>query len=161
MEDDILPSDDIKSVSDLHLLMKSALEYVNDDYDVLYLGHCSGRKRKHKPVTTMEIGNTTWSIHKKARCMCTHAYAVSKRGADKILTGLATIDKAVDMALMEMSRHNAIKAYAVFPPIFEQFWQNKARAEKMELICSDGKYRRHAGCLKSDGQISSKGMIPQ
>jgi len=157
VEDDIMVADDVKSVANLHLLMRLALEYVKKDYDVLYFGHCYGREEKQKLVARIDIGGPLmWSIREKATCGCGHAYAVSRQGAEKILRGLNVVGQAWDMALRDLVKFGKVKAYAVWPPLFNQLWQIvrvKVNKENSRLLCSDGKYTRSAACPRTDGQV--------
>jgi hypothetical protein len=61
---------------------------------------------------------------------CTHAYAVSARGARKLLYHTSLhLDNRLDMTIADLVRDNTIKAFTVIPPIMVQ-WRTSDRPGK-------------------------------
>eukprot|EP00276_Gloeochaete_wittrockiana_P002130 CAMPEP_0184676254 /NCGR_PEP_ID=MMETSP0308-20130426/88252_1 /TAXON_ID=38269 /ORGANISM="Gloeochaete witrockiana, Strain SAG 46.84" /LENGTH=349 /DNA_ID=CAMNT_0027124073 /DNA_START=44 /DNA_END=1093 /DNA_ORIENTATION=- len=163
LEDDVIVGKEVTSAPVLHSLLKrvhEALKHKNYDViDVIYFGHCYGREDLQHSVENITIESSpTWTIRNESICACGHAYAVSRRGAEKILRGLATLNKAWDMVLRDNVEWGIINAYAIWPPIFNQLWQLtdlEVTPDNMRLLCSDGKYLRDTRCPMTDGQITT------
>jgi hypothetical protein len=94
---------------------QSSDRYGNDDWDVLWLGHCGTSLRPHKNSSASDIPSDRLmlldddTVSDAIRCI--HAYAVSQRGARKIMYehGMRNFDKDYGSALSEwcdgMTKH--------------------------------------------------------
>lgn len=115
-----------------------------DDWDILWPGHCGevGPEDKDEPIYVITNDATvapkehqpwlkmlkdypegTRIVHRGITPICTFAYAVSRRGAQKILAALAiktTYDLAFDNQLMFSCKDKALdlKCYSVEPMLF-------------------------------------------
>jgi GR25 family glycosyltransferase involved in LPS biosynthesis len=63
-------------------------------------------------------------LHETFHTLCTHGYAVSLKGATKILRYLRSPDyalsKPIDHALKDLVQMHKIKSWSVFPPVVVQ-----------------------------------------
>lgn len=119
-----------------------------NSWDVLWLGHCRAGPQEHEeiiyaisndltvpPVSKrhskwtnfhipdVAVQNDTRVAFKVQRGTCTFGYAVTRQGAQKIVTGLSFAGNAqpFDSAMNDLFRgaiKPTIQAYAVYPPIF-------------------------------------------
>ena len=69
-------------------------------------------------------------LQRASLAQCTHAYAVTARGARKLLyyTSLH-LDKRLDMAIADLVQSDLLAAFSVIPPIMIQ-WKTTERADK-------------------------------
>eukprot|EP00276_Gloeochaete_wittrockiana_P011338 CAMPEP_0184648234 /NCGR_PEP_ID=MMETSP0308-20130426/5310_1 /TAXON_ID=38269 /ORGANISM="Gloeochaete witrockiana, Strain SAG 46.84" /LENGTH=261 /DNA_ID=CAMNT_0027079895 /DNA_START=57 /DNA_END=838 /DNA_ORIENTATION=+ len=96
LEDDIVMSRDVPDAQQLQLAVSGVLEYVHDKYDIVYFGHCCWgwdqwdwtRQTGHAVHRNKK---TTYTVKGGNMCSCTHAYALSKEGAVKILKALQVV----------------------------------------------------------------------
>jgi len=77
-----------------------------------------------------QINPPTRILQRASLAQCTHAYAVTARGARKLLyyTSLH-LDKRLDMAIADLVRADLLTAFSVVPPIMVQ-WKATERADK-------------------------------
>jgi len=114
----IIFEDDIDVEYDLEKRLQRMWPALPPDWDVVLLGHCwsDGANSPQLPeATNLRVLNIA---------MCTHGYAVSRRGAYQLLRHLRSPDMAysrpVDMAMNTLSQIGRIKAFGVYPPIVIQ-----------------------------------------
>jgi GR25 family glycosyltransferase involved in LPS biosynthesis len=111
--------DDVKECSgklfyDKRILsLKKELEKIKDEkWDVLYLGHYSSE--------CSEMNFITEQVCKGGNSLCRHAYAVNRRGAEKILKETLPMYKNGDCMMCDMDVDGRLKSFKVMPPIFYQ-----------------------------------------
>ncbi|KAJ3038034.1 hypothetical protein HDV00_001078 [Rhizophlyctis rosea] len=84
------------------------------EWDMLYLGHCDN------PPGKRIAARYGYRLHVATHPSCTHAYAVSQKGASKLLELLTEPVAAVDDELVGLVIHKSITAYSVHPPLINQ-----------------------------------------
>ncbi|CAE6528286.1 unnamed protein product [Rhizoctonia solani] len=93
-----------------------------EDWDVVMLGHCQSHEWGHPKL------RLTPALHRSTHTMCTHAYAVSKRGARKLVRFLRSehfaYSRPIDHTFIHLGYHELIKIYSVLPAIVLQTKDN-------------------------------------
>lgn len=109
----LILEDDIDTETDLERRIREMRPYLPTDWDAWFLGHCHGKEWKGKI-----IGHP--NLHQAVQPQCTHSYAVSRKGARKMLNVLSDIDRAIDKTIRDKYRAKLLKIYSVEPPITGQ-----------------------------------------
>ncbi|KLO17550.1 hypothetical protein SCHPADRAFT_821194 [Schizopora paradoxa] len=114
----IVFEDDIDVESDIERRLKDMWSDLPKDWDMLFLGHCWSDESVNPPVSPSS------PIHLSNAPKCTHAYAVSPRGAHRLLLHLTyppfAFSRALDQAFAHLIRSGRINAYSVVPSIVIQ-----------------------------------------
>lgn len=80
------------------------------------------RRDDHETPSQIEAGNYHRIVTLSNKPICTNAYAVSKKGAMKLLYHFSkAFDMPIDVKLMLMSVKSEIRSYTVSPPIMDQW----------------------------------------
>ncbi|KNC98460.1 uncharacterized protein SPPG_06160 [Spizellomyces punctatus DAOM BR117] len=122
MEDDV----DIEwEIEEIWAQLQKGLESTTglDGWDIVYLGHCfnkAGPVLYRSMYTTRNGGQVVHSIREARESFCTHAYAVSHRGAMKLLRLLRDTDRSVDWALNRRRRKAHLRLLSVHTPLIIQ-----------------------------------------
>mmetsp|Transcript_38990 Transcript_38990/g.63168 ORF Transcript_38990/g.63168 Transcript_38990/m.63168 type:complete len:319 (+) Transcript_38990:170-1126(+) len=156
-EDDVFIGKEVSAPAQLQSVIDKVLATLKDKYDIIFFGHCYCRYATGRPPQVVEKiniddNNSTWSIFGKEACMCFHAYALSRRGAEKILRLLTTTDAAVDTAVGHLIRAGKMEAFSVEPALFNQFWQQPSEVdtrlghEHIQIACGDGRIQDPRWC---------------
>ncbi|KAJ1971972.1 hypothetical protein H4R34_005564 [Dimargaris verticillata] len=114
----LILEDDIDIEYDIHKLTPVAMDAVNradPNWDMVYLGHCSGIERKKKVV------NEAADIYPSFSPACTHGYAVSKLGAAKLLKLLRKFKDPIDVAIIDHIQNGDLQSYSRGRPLFSQY----------------------------------------
>ncbi|CAG8664720.1 14571_t:CDS:1 [Dentiscutata erythropus] len=116
-ENGLIFEDDIDIEINITNIMTEVYRKLPSDWDMLYLGHCSERG------SYIETGLTIHVLYKSEHPKCTHAYAVSAKGAKKLLEKLNIIDPYyhLDMQIVDLIMAGEIISYSIHPPIVVQF----------------------------------------
>ncbi|KAJ1971472.1 hypothetical protein H4R34_005733 [Dimargaris verticillata] len=122
----LILEDDIDIEYDIHKQVAESMKALNSadpDWDMFYIGHCSGIERKKKAV------NKEADIYPSFSPACTHGYAVSKSGAKKLVDNLKTFDFPLDMAIISLIESGTLRSYSRGHALFSQFheigdWSN-------------------------------------
>ncbi|ETW87735.1 hypothetical protein HETIRDRAFT_240238, partial [Heterobasidion irregulare TC 32-1] len=89
-------------------------------WDIVYLGHCWSDETQ---LPALRRGPSA-SLHPSAAPKCTHAYALSRRGARRALLHLRhppfAYSRAIDQALAWLVRSGRLRAFSVVPPVVVQ-----------------------------------------
>ncbi|CAE6518722.1 unnamed protein product [Rhizoctonia solani] len=118
----IVFEDDIDMEFDLEKRLRQMWPALPVDWDVVMLGHCQSHewgypKLKHSPA-----------LHRSTHTMCTHAYAVSKRGARKLVRFLRSehfaYSRPIDHTFIHLGNFELIKIYSVLPAVVLQTKDN-------------------------------------
>ncbi|CAG8475059.1 9428_t:CDS:1 [Cetraspora pellucida] len=112
LEDDIDVELNIKSImTDIHHILPI-------NWEILYLGHCSNWEGKSGgPLPTYNRKESIYKLFKSKRPYCTHAYAVSYRGALKLLKNFTKLITPIDLELTKMITTNEISSYTIIPSV--------------------------------------------
>ncbi|PWN31384.1 uncharacterized protein FA14DRAFT_95109 [Meira miltonrushii] len=80
------------------------------------------KKADQETFSQIEAGNYHRIVTLSNKPICTNAYAVSKKGAIKLLYHFSkAFDMPIDVKLMLMSVNSEIRSYTVSPPIMDQW----------------------------------------
>lgn len=97
-------------------LMWSALDDVS--WDIVMLGHC------HSKEWTKPALRKSPFLHRSSHVLCTHAYAVSRAGARKMIRYLRSeafaYSRTIDHAFQHLQSREKINSYSVYPPVVVQ-----------------------------------------
>ncbi|CAG8762017.1 13068_t:CDS:2 [Cetraspora pellucida] len=112
LEDDIDIELNIKSImTDIHPILPA-------NWEILYLGHCSNWEGSSgEPLSDQNHGQSIYKLFKSNRPYCTHAYAVSYRGALKLLKKFTELITPIDLELTKMITTNEISSYTIIPSV--------------------------------------------
>ncbi|KAA8913835.1 hypothetical protein TRICI_003093 [Trichomonascus ciferrii] len=105
------------------------------NWDVISFGSCKDGKKHHDKNVIIQdpdspIGAEYWGrnltdervVRKAGNMVCTNSYAVSQRGAIKLLLrSVLYTGQPVDVAMGDMIRDDDLIAYSVYPPTFAQW----------------------------------------
>ncbi|KAF9445613.1 hypothetical protein P691DRAFT_632097, partial [Macrolepiota fuliginosa MF-IS2] len=135
----VIFEDDIDMEKDITQRLSILWNSLPQDWDIVFLGHCWSDEKKNPPLPVMltepvKVGhiktasqNTTLTIHQlhpSNQPKCTHAYAVSKRGARRLLLYLRyppfAYSRAVDQAISWLIEIGRINSYTVVPSLVVQ-----------------------------------------
>ncbi|KAJ1926056.1 hypothetical protein IWQ60_004129 [Tieghemiomyces parasiticus] len=112
----LIVEDDVNFDLSIPSVVPRALAKINSlgDWDVFYVGHCSLTERT-KPVVDAGL-----NLYPTNAPYCAHAYAVSRRGARRLLHHMRSAPAAVD--LLQVGLHNAklLHSYSLDPPLVVQ-----------------------------------------
>ncbi|KDN35879.1 hypothetical protein RSAG8_11241, partial [Rhizoctonia solani AG-8 WAC10335] len=118
----IVFEDDIDMEFDLEKRLREMWRALPVDWDVVMLGHCQSHEWGHPKL------KLTPALHRSTHTMCTHAYAVSKRGARKLVRFLRSehfaYSRPVDHTFIHLGNHELIKIYSVLPTVVLQTKDN-------------------------------------
>ncbi|KAJ1975051.1 hypothetical protein H4R34_004482 [Dimargaris verticillata] len=141
--------DDIDMEYDIQHITKRTMERLNKldkDWDAMFLGYCSvPEKDKNKVV------DEALSIYRSSSPVCTHGYAVSKRGAIKLLKKFKGYDQPVDLMLVDAIKQGKLNSYSLGKPAIIQYrYENDYSS-----INSDGSF----GMTGDDLDMSTRDRI--
>jgi hypothetical protein len=105
------------------------------NWDIISFGSCKDGKKHHDKNVIIQdpdspIGAEYWGqnltdervVRKAGNLVCTNSYAVSQRGAIKLLLrSVLYTGQPVDVAMGDMIRDDDLIAYSVYPPTFAQW----------------------------------------
>ncbi|CAE7151322.1 unnamed protein product [Rhizoctonia solani] len=118
----IVFEDDIDMEFDMEKRLREMWRALPVDWDVVMLGHCQSHEWNHPKL------KHTPALHRSTHTMCTHAYAVSKRGARKLVrflrSELVAYSRPIDHTFIHLGYHELIKIYSVLPAIVLQTKDN-------------------------------------
>ncbi|CAG8572404.1 22576_t:CDS:1 [Dentiscutata erythropus] len=117
-ENALILEDDIDIELNITDIMAEVHQNLPYDWDMLYLGHCAGRQSEY-----FETDLTVHVLHKTGKPECTHAYAVSAKGAKKLLEKLDINNPThnIDEDISSLIMANEITSYSIVPYIIIQF----------------------------------------
>ncbi|RDB27273.1 Lsg locus putative protein 4 [Hypsizygus marmoreus] len=126
----IVFEDDINMERDIGQRLEHLWPFLPRDWDIVYLGHCWSNESFYPALNTHEnftaISNTASvsHIHPSKSPLCTHAYAVSRTGARRILLHMRypafAYSRAVDRAMAWLIQSRRLKSFSIVPSIVVQ-----------------------------------------
>ncbi|CAG8607271.1 23091_t:CDS:1, partial [Racocetra persica] len=117
----LILEDDIDFELNIKSIMTNIHHTLPDNWEILYLGHCSNWEGKSgEPLPDYNHGQSIYKLFKSKRPYCTHAYAVSHRGAFKLLKKLVNLTALIDLELTNMITANEIISYTIIPSIISR-----------------------------------------
>ncbi|KAI0271626.1 hypothetical protein BC834DRAFT_860482 [Gloeopeniophorella convolvens] len=99
------------------------------EWDIVYLGHCWSDEAQLPPLRSISLrltnGRLTSSaLHPASAPKCTHAYALSRTGARRIVAHLRyppfAYSRAIDQALAWLVESGRLRAFSVVPSVAVQ-----------------------------------------
>ncbi|CAE6373792.1 unnamed protein product [Rhizoctonia solani] len=118
----IVFEDDIDMEFDLEKRAREMWPALPSDWDVVMLGHCQSHEWSHPKL------KYTPALHRSTHTMCTHAYAISKSGARKLVRFLRSehfaYSRPIDHTFIHLGFHELIKIYSVLPAVVLQTKDN-------------------------------------
>lgn len=112
LEDDVDIELDIERI-----LTNEVYPYLPEDWELLYIGNCDTGPTLNDSSTT----ERKYNLHASKLSTCTHAYALSLSGAQKLLTHLVNIDLPIDLYLMDIIEAGNITSYTLEPSAIVQW----------------------------------------
>jgi len=114
MEDDLVFAPNFKSK------LMEALQYVPDDFDLIYLGVRDWRSGVYGDSKfTSELLNLITKYYRKTYGNVTHtqSYIISNKGAKKLLDGTKTYNAFIDVKISDLIKNGSIIAYIIKPKL--------------------------------------------
>jgi GR25 family glycosyltransferase involved in LPS biosynthesis len=117
----LILEDDIDVEYNIKKYIKHILNKLPENWDIVYLGHCNSSNSLLKEYNGTSLFNDFPNIRKSIRPYCTHAYAVSNKGAQKLLNDILKIPKiAIDVQIAKSIVKGRLESYTIVPPLFIQ-----------------------------------------
>ncbi|QRV90908.1 glycosyltransferase family 25 protein [Ceratobasidium sp. AG-Ba] len=114
----IILEDDVDMEWDLEKRMYQMWPYLPKTWDIVMLGHCQSDENAKPPV------RGTPHLHPSTHVLCTHAYAVTRTGARRMIrylrTPLFAFSRPIDHAFQHFNWHKILEVYSVEPPVVIQ-----------------------------------------
>ncbi|CAG8737909.1 5883_t:CDS:1, partial [Racocetra fulgida] len=117
-ENAVIFEDDVDMELNITDIMSEVHHNLPNNWDMLYLGHCHEKGDK-----LFKTNLTVHVLHKSGYPKCAHGYAVSARGAKKLLEKLKidnTTNK-IDRDIPALIMSGEIISYSIYPRIVVQF----------------------------------------
>ncbi|KAF8168506.1 hypothetical protein B0H34DRAFT_685819 [Crassisporium funariophilum] len=173
----LILEDDIDMENDIHKQIRNLWRYLPEDWDIvflgarscavpnfslyLYLGHCWSDEA-HNPPLSPEIsptgadneGSSSSRLYASRSPKCTHAYALSKIGARRLLLHLRyppfAFSRAIDQAFSWLVESGRLKSFSVVPSLVVQ--RKIAESDVMEGKGTGSKWKDRLthGVLEGD-----------
>ncbi|KAJ1967878.1 hypothetical protein H4R35_006589 [Dimargaris xerosporica] len=121
LEHVLILEDDIDIEYDIHKQAAESMKALNSadpDWDVFYIGHCSGIERKKEAISKEA------DIYPSFSPACTHGYAVSKNGARKLVGNIQTFNDPIDISIINLIKDGTLRSYSRGHALFSQFHVN-------------------------------------
>jgi GR25 family glycosyltransferase involved in LPS biosynthesis len=93
--------------------INNIINKTNGDFDMIYLGNLNNN---HKD----QIIDNIYTVDSESPLWGTHALLINNKNANKILSNIINIDKAIDNKYKGIIHKNNIKAYVIYPTLVEQ-----------------------------------------
>ncbi|OCH94166.1 hypothetical protein OBBRIDRAFT_748132 [Obba rivulosa] len=132
-EDDVtvILEDDIDMEHDIRERLKTVWGALPPQWDIVFLGHCWSNESTYPAVPTPDASmgepadyTTPTTLHPSFAPKCTHAYALSRTGARRLLLHLRhphfAYSRAYDQALAWLVLSGRLKAFSVVPSVVVQ-----------------------------------------
>ncbi|KAG9097532.1 hypothetical protein FRC06_007459 [Ceratobasidium sp. 370] len=123
----IVLEDDVDMEFDLEKRLRDMWPALPKDWDIVMLGHCQSHewskpKLKHAPA-----------LHRSTHTMCTHAYAISKQGARKMVrflrSDLFAYSRPIDHTFIHLNYHDLTINFSILPTVVLQTKDNPSDVE--------------------------------
>ncbi|CAE6457315.1 unnamed protein product [Rhizoctonia solani] len=114
----VILEDDIDMELDIQQRIGRLWEALPPNWDILFLGHCWSAEDTYPPLRSHD------QLHPSHSPKCTHAYAVSRKGARRLVKLLrdpsVAYGRPLDAALLDLIQSNLVNAYSVHPSVVIQ-----------------------------------------
>lgn len=112
----IIFEDDIDLELNIHSIMQTFPSSIWNQTDLVYLGHCANPPGKLIYQSTTSI----YQIHEALHPSCTHAYAIRKQAARKMIHLLSEPTRPIDDSIIELVNKRQLIAFSIHPPLVIQ-----------------------------------------
>ncbi|QRV73780.1 glycosyltransferase family 25 protein [Ceratobasidium sp. AG-Ba] len=123
----IVLEDDIDMEFDLEKRLTDMWPALPKGWDIVMLGHCQSHEWS-KPALKRAP-----ALHRSTHTMCTHAYAISKRGAQKMVRFLRSehfaYSRPVDHTFIHLNYHDLTINFSILPTVVLQTKDNPSDVE--------------------------------
>lgn len=123
----IILEDDVDMEKDTARRLRALWPLLPQDWDIVFLGHCWSNEAHHPPLhpeLTPLFPLRQTHIHPSNGPKCTHAYAISRAGARRLLLHLRHIpfaySRAIDQALSWLVASGRLNSFSVVPSVVVQ-----------------------------------------
>ncbi|EIW77992.1 hypothetical protein CONPUDRAFT_146067 [Coniophora puteana RWD-64-598 SS2] len=114
----LILEDDIDIEFDIEKTLLSQWSHLPSDWDILFLGHCHSEEWRNPPILGAPRFRKTY------HALCLHGYALSRKGARKLLTMLRSADYAysrpIDHGVKDLVQMHHLVGYSAYPPLIVQ-----------------------------------------
>ncbi|KAL1696111.1 hypothetical protein GGG16DRAFT_44305 [Schizophyllum commune] len=123
----IILEDDVDMEKDTARRLRDLWPLLPSDWDVVFLGHCWSNEAHHPPLNpdsapSFPLRQTR--LHPSKAPKCTHAYALSRTGARRLLLHLRhapfAYSRAIDQAFAWLVTTKRIKSFSIVPSVVIQ-----------------------------------------
>ncbi|KAJ7159687.1 hypothetical protein C8R46DRAFT_1001914 [Mycena filopes] len=126
----LILEDDVDIEADVKERLRSVWNLLPPDWDIVFLGHCWSNESHYPalghrfPRAPATVSSTTTHLHPSNRPLCTHAYALSPAGAQRLLQHLTyprfAYSRAIDHALAWLVWSGRLRGFSVVPSVVVQ-----------------------------------------
>ncbi|KAJ3536590.1 hypothetical protein NM688_g6816 [Phlebia brevispora] len=124
----LILEDDVDIERDIRGRLRYLRDYLPENqWDILFLGHCWSNEAYHPAIATLTISDARHrgtTLHPSFAPKCTHAYAVSRSGAVKLVQHLQhppfAYSRALDQAFAWLVLSGRVKSYSLVPSLVVQ-----------------------------------------
>ncbi|KAI0802989.1 hypothetical protein BC629DRAFT_1438095 [Irpex lacteus] len=122
----LILEDDVDVERDLYQRLQEVWKVLPADWDLVFLGHCWSNESYWPALNSSPMGGTSskTALHPSHAPKCTHAYAVSRRGAARLLSHLYyppfAYSRALDQAYSWLIQTGRLNSYSIVPSIVVQ-----------------------------------------
>ncbi|KAJ1310782.1 hypothetical protein OPQ81_009303 [Rhizoctonia solani] len=114
----LILEDDIDMEVDIQQRIGRLWEALPPNWDILFLGHCWSAEDTYPALRSHD------QLHPSHSPKCTHAYALSRKGARRLVQLLrdpsVAYGRPLDAALLDLIQSNLVDAYSVHPSVIIQ-----------------------------------------
>ncbi|CAG8519229.1 4265_t:CDS:1 [Diversispora eburnea] len=123
LEDDIDLEIDVKRIVE-----EEVLPFLPENWELLYIGNCYSEEILDDDVS-LNGESFEYKLFPSKFPLCTHAYAVSLVGAQKLLNNLVDVDIPIDLYLREIMAAGNITEITLFPSAITQWISDDNRSD--------------------------------
>ncbi|KAJ7788569.1 hypothetical protein B0H14DRAFT_2947991 [Mycena olivaceomarginata] len=124
----LILEDDVDMEEDITERLSAIWSLLPSDWDIIFLGHCWSNESYHPPLGLSSSSDLSSSVstrlHPSHAPLCTHAYALSPTGAQRLLLDLTyprfAYSRAIDHALAWVVQSGRLNAFSVVPSVVVQ-----------------------------------------
>ncbi|KAF8179133.1 hypothetical protein BJ912DRAFT_983101 [Pholiota molesta] len=122
--------DDVDMEKDVRQQTQTLWRSLPEDWDIVFLGHCWSDEGRGLPLSPYMLSATAHPVSSNSRLFastnpkCTHAYALSRIGARRLLLHLQytpfAYSRAIDQAFAWLVQSHRLKSFSVVPSLVVQ-----------------------------------------
>ncbi|EPS99642.1 hypothetical protein FOMPIDRAFT_1124084 [Fomitopsis schrenkii] len=125
----VVLEDDVDMERDIHARLREVWGLLPGEWDIVFLGHCWSNESYYpalrgKQTTPVNDSGPRANLHPSFAPKCTHAYALTRTGARRLLLYLRhtpfAYSRALDQAISWLILSGKLKAFSVVPSVVVQ-----------------------------------------